>query len=142
MNKTLQKILTRINQLEQKMETHLFFKYIHRIRGNYLGDYTVCISQLICFAQSEIDDGEVKESVKKYISVSLYIFIYCANKSNLIQSNGVNLLQLRAVNPEMYALALMDALFSDEDMAQCCFIPSKKSVKAPLCENKTKIITL
>jgi len=35
----------------------------------------------------------------------------------------------------------MDALFSDADMAQCCFIPSKKSIKTPLCENKTKIIT-
>ena len=76
MNKTLQKIQTRIDQLEQKMETCHVLRTRHSIRGNYLGDYTVCISQLICHAQSEIDDGEVKESVTRYISVSLYIYIF------------------------------------------------------------------
>ena len=73
------------------------FKYIHRIRGNYLGDYTVCISQLICHAQSEIDDGEVKESVTKYISVSLYIYIYI----DCICS-PINLILLRLMVPIFY----------------------------------------
>ena len=45
------------------------------------------------------------------------------------------------MNPEKYALALMDALFSNEERAQCSFIPSNKSVMAPLCKNTTKIIT-
>ena len=35
---------------------------------------------------------------------------------------------------------LMDALFTDDEMASHCFCKSKKSTKDALCETKTKLI--
>lgn len=49
-------------------------------------------------------------------------------------------MSLRAVDPEKYALSLMDALFGDEEMANCCFSESKKSTKPPLPREKTSLI--
>lgn len=48
------------------------------------------------------------------------------------QENGVKLLELRAVNPEKYALTLLDSLFDDTEMASSCFESSKRSTKPPL----------
>lgn len=52
----------------------------------------------------------------------------------------MNLLGLRAVNPDKYALALMDALFDDETMASCCFQTTNRSTKPPLPRHKVKLI--
>ena len=44
---------------------------------------------------------------------------------------------LMAVNPEKYALALMEALFTDEEIASSCYCVMKRSKKTPLpMENK------
>jgi len=52
----------------------------------------------------------------------------------------VNLLAFRAVNPEKYALSEMDALFTDEEMANSCFATSKRSTKPPLPHDRIKLL--
>jgi len=42
-----------------------------------------------------------------------------------VQEKGVNLLGIRASNGDEYALALMDALFTDEEMAKSCHMLTK-----------------
>ena len=42
------------------------------------------------------------------------------------------LVGLMAVNPEKYALALMEALFTDEEIASSCYCVTKRSKKTPL----------
>ena len=39
---------------------------------------------------------------------------------------------IKASDPEKYALALMDALFSDEEMSLSCYCETKRSTKPPL----------
>ncbi len=59
----------------------------------------------------------------------------------ILQDNGVDLLAIRSPNPPKYVLALMDALFSDEEMASKCYIVlSKKGSKTPLSSEKKKLI--
>ena len=65
----------------------------------------------------------------------MYICFKCIHSFQ--QENGVNLLMLRAVSVDKYALALMNALFSEEEMAWSCFVESKRSTKKSL--NKEKI---
>jgi hypothetical protein len=43
------------------------------------------------------------------------------------QEKGVHLLGIRAQDPPKYALALMDAIFTDEEMGTCCFSAGKRS---------------
>ena len=57
-----------------------------------------------------------------------------------LQENGVNLLQISAVNPQKYALALMDALFTEEEMSESCFKESKRSTKPPLDKERVKLL--
>ena len=38
-----------------------------------------------------------------------------------LQDNGVNLLVIRAVEPDKYALSLMDVLFTEVEMATYCY---------------------
>lgn len=52
-----------------------------------------------------------------------YVTLYITLQS---QESGINLLSIRVPNPEKYALALMDALFQDADMAECCFMTSQR----------------
>ncbi len=52
----------------------------------------------------------------------------------------MNLLLLRATSPEKYALALMDSLFTEEELSQSCFMASKRSTKPPLNEQNIKLI--
>ena len=42
-----------------------------------------------------------------------------------VQEKGVNLLGIRASSADKYALALMDALFTDEEMAKSCYMLKK-----------------
>ncbi len=59
----------------------------------------------------------------------------------IFQDNGVDLLGIRSPNPPKYTLALMDALFTDEEMATKCYIVlSKKGTKSPLSSEKKKLI--
>ena len=51
---------------------------------------------------------------------------------NCVQEKGVNLLAVRAVDEEKYALQLMDALFTEEEMATSCYVVSQKSKKPGL----------
>ena len=50
------------------------------------------------------------------------------------------LVHLMAVNPEKYALALMDALFTDEEIASSCYCVTKRSKKTPLPLEKKGIL--
>ena len=52
----------------------------------------------------------------------------------------MNLLSIRSVNPAKCALALMDALFSDEEMGCKCFTCTSRSHKTPLPMDQVKLI--
>ena len=45
------------------------------------------------------------------------------------------LLGIRVQDLPKYALALMDAIFTDEEMGSCCFSAGKRSQKKPLPED-------
>lgn len=57
-----------------------------------------------------------------------------------MQDKGVNLLTLQAPDPEKYALVLMDALFSDSEMATSCYVATKRSKKNPLPPEKIELL--
>ena len=57
-----------------------------------------------------------------------------------MQENGVKLLHIRALNPIKYCLALMDALFTDDEMATHCFSSGSSSTKNPLPQEKVDLI--
>jgi hypothetical protein len=50
------------------------------------------------------------------------------------------LLKIRARDHGKYALALMDAIFEDEEMSTCCFAAGKRSTKPQLPEAKIKLL--
>ena len=52
----------------------------------------------------------------------------------------MNLLKLRVSNCEKYALLLMDALFTDEEMASSCYIETQRSKKSPLPKEKISLL--
>lgn len=52
----------------------------------------------------------------------------------------MRLLSLRAVNPEKYALTLMDAIFDDQEMGNCCFSRGNRAKKPALPASKVKLI--
>ena len=53
-----------------------------------------------------------------------------------MQDKGVDLLKFRMTNCEKYALALMDALFTEEEMAVSCYSATPRSKKPPLPQEK------
>ncbi len=53
----------------------------------------------------------------------------------------MQLLTIRALNPAKYALALMDAIFSDEEMSSHCFACSPRGSKQQLPQEKINLIT-
>ena len=55
------------------------------------------------------------------------------------QDKGVKLLQIRGGTPDKYALALMDALFDNEEMSNSCF-GNTKSSKPALPKEKSDLI--
>uniref|UniRef100_A0A1X7TPD4 Uncharacterized protein n=1 Tax=Amphimedon queenslandica TaxID=400682 RepID=A0A1X7TPD4_AMPQE len=50
--------------------------------------------------------------------------------------NGINLLETAAPDPAKYALALMDAIFSNAEMANCCSKASKRTTRPGLDSEK------
>ena len=56
------------------------------------------------------------------------------------QDKGVSLLSIRAMDVPKYALALMDAIFSDDEMATCCFSRGKKTTKSQLPRDKVQLL--
>ncbi len=58
----------------------------------------------------------------------------------VFQESGINLLSLRAPSAEKYALAMMDALFRDEQMCGCCFMSTVRSTKPPLPQADMELI--
>ncbi len=52
----------------------------------------------------------------------------------------MNLMSISAINPVKYALSLMDALFSDEEMGAKCFSGTSRSNKEALPKEKVKLI--
>ena len=58
----------------------------------------------------------------------------------MAQDKGVNLLTLRASDPEKYALVLMDALFTDNEMAASCYTETKRSKKDPLPADRVELL--
>lgn len=57
-----------------------------------------------------------------------------------MQENGIKLLHIEAKDSVKFALALMEALFTDVQMAKSCFSETVKSTMPPLPETKTKLI--
>ena len=53
----------------------------------------------------------------------------------------MNLLKLKVSNCEKYALVLMDALFTDEEMASSCYMKTDRSKKPPLPQDKITLLT-
>ena len=49
-------------------------------------------------------------------------------------------MSIRAINPGKYALSLMDALFSNEEMRAKCFSGTSRSNKEALPKEKVKLI--
>ena len=58
----------------------------------------------------------------------------------LPQENGINLLKLRAVDPEKYSLQLMDFLFTDQEMASSCYVASQRTKKPGLDAEKIALL--
>ena len=58
----------------------------------------------------------------------------------MAQDKGVNLLTLRAPDPEKYALVLMDALFTDNEMATSCLTATKRSKKNALPADRVELL--
>ena len=52
----------------------------------------------------------------------------------------MHLLRVKAKDEFKYVLALMDVLFTKEEMAKSCFAPSKKTKKPQLPAEKLKLI--
>ncbi len=52
----------------------------------------------------------------------------------------MDLLAIRAMNPIKYSLALMDALFSDQEMGSNCFSRGRRGTKQELPQEKVKLI--
>ncbi len=52
----------------------------------------------------------------------------------------MQLLTIRALNPAKYALALMDAIFSDEEMSPYCFACGPRGSKQQLPQEKINLI--
>lgn len=57
-----------------------------------------------------------------------------------LQINGVNLLKFQIKDADKYALALLDALFSEEELAHCCYKPTGWSKKPPLPEDRIHLL--
>ncbi|KAL5493153.1 hypothetical protein EMCRGX_G014290 [Ephydatia muelleri] len=59
-----------------------------------------------------------------------------------VNKNGVDLLKVRGTNVVKYALALLDALYTEEELKQSSFVPvgkSTTSVKPPLSPERKKL---
>ena len=54
----------------------------------------------------------------------------------------MSLLKIKADDPDKYALALLEALFLDEEMAKSCYRTSKRSTKPGLSINKIELLLL
>ena len=50
------------------------------------------------------------------------------------------MLDIKAMNPEKYALALLSALFSDEELATSCYAETSRSKKPALPQEKIQIL--
>ncbi len=58
----------------------------------------------------------------------------------LQQKNDVNLLTLGIRQADKYALALLDALFSEEELASSCYATTKRSRKKPLPSERVALL--
>ena len=52
----------------------------------------------------------------------------------------MDLLAVRAVNEEKYALQLMDILFTEEEMASSCYVASQRTKKPGLDCAKVRLL--
>ncbi len=57
-----------------------------------------------------------------------------------LQDNGVNLLTFGITKADKYALALLDALFSEDELANSCYKATDRSKKGPLNEEKISLL--
>ena len=57
-----------------------------------------------------------------------------------LPENGVNLLTLKASQPEIMALHLMNTFFMDHEMGTSCFVASSRSKKPALCSEMVSLI--
>ena len=58
-----------------------------------------------------------------------------------MQEKGkINLLDIRAPDPSKYALVLMDAIFTDDELTKCCYESSKRTTKPGLPADKVKLL--
>ncbi|XP_019858135.1 PREDICTED: uncharacterized protein LOC109586390 isoform X2 [Amphimedon queenslandica] len=63
-----------------------------------------------------------------------------ATNKKYITDSGVNLLTVRAETPSKYALSLMDIFFTEMEMANSCYCPSKRTKKPPLNSDKVAFL--
>ncbi len=96
-------------------------------------------------SSEQFSDIEVKGDQKTFFSVNnsmLQLWLIHCNHDYPLQSQeaGVDLLAIRAMNPIKYSLALMDALFSDQEMGSNCFSRGRRGTKQELPQEKVKLI--
>uniref|UniRef100_A0A1X7TWP0 Uncharacterized protein n=1 Tax=Amphimedon queenslandica TaxID=400682 RepID=A0A1X7TWP0_AMPQE len=60
--------------------------------------------------------------------------------TKFVTDTGINLLETAAPDPAKYALALMDAIFSNAEMANCCSKASKRTTRPGLDSEKVKLL--
>lgn len=61
----------------------------------------------------------------------------------LTQKSGVDLLKVRGTTVVKYALGLMDALYTEEELSTCSFVPvgkSTTSAKPPLSPTRMTLL--
>ena len=52
----------------------------------------------------------------------------------------MNLLSIQAIDPNKYALALLEALFTDEELGRSCYAKTSRSTKPPLPAEKIALL--
>ena len=52
----------------------------------------------------------------------------------------MDLLAIKAAEPEKYALSLMEALFTDSELAISCYSSTTRSTKTPLSKEKVALL--
>ena len=68
------------------------------------------------------------------------IYNYSTSNFLFLKENGVDLLAIKAAEADKYALALMEALFTDEELAQSCYSSTSRSTKTPLPKDKIELL--
>ena len=91
--------------------------------------------------QSQPCNVEAKD-VKQFLTVRCYINYKNQYHIKSSQDDGVDLLSIKAVGAPKYALNLLNALFTDEELGSSCYKkkPRSKSEKPPLSPKRVALL--